>query len=798
VVGQLRRLLKISTGARHDEIQASVRAHLTQDPLASEQIESDLGAIILEASLGSQASSNIVNPAKSVALYFRNLSKKKPIILVFEDFHWMDSSTRSFVGELHEALRDHPIYLILTSRHESSVSALSQPDAHRISLERLSPSQAKEMALYLCHEETSEERLDALVSRSDGIPLFLEELVKSSSSDQARSAHHSIPATIPSSLNESLMARIDRMGEEKEILYIAAVIGRSFTKNLLEQIVQRSSSELSSYLNALQDNGLVFRVGIEPFTSYEFKHALVQELTYNSILKEKRAEYHRAIARTVQSGYGHISSTEPEIVAWHLENCGEIEEAIGLLKLAGRRAVAISAHQEAAQHFRHALHLAHQHELPKEEIEQILLLLGPQLLAESGFASAEVKKVYGEAESISSNSDNKEQFSRVLWGLWSNYVVGADLDKASNIASEFLRNAIEFDSPQDIVAGHYMNGVSQYYYGQLGSARLSFNEAKAIYRTMPPDEIDIRYGFDFNIIASSYLLWISALCGNYEQARSQCAALEREVDMLAHSGGSGFAQNFISCMYNFMGEFENAEHHARIASAVSEGMHLSQFGAQAQINLGRALDRLGNPQGAPLLRQGLKAYLDTGAKVAQPYALAWIAESHLDAGNVTRAEKAIAQGLDFSKQSGAVYFNAELHRLKAELAFRFSLETHDTISEMFAASLDSAEQTGALALKFKSVASFSHFLKATGQIDAAQQLSRKEIDGRHLIGNAPLREAAYQVMANVLAESILKRNAVTVGQVETGSRQQNAIKQEPRAFLRFSMIGKRYRSRTHK
>lgn len=596
------------------------------------------------------------------------LSDTTPVLLIFEDTQWMDSGSLNLMGKMRQNLAKHSVFVLATTRPVNQVEHANLNQFDVIELKRLDENQTRNVAQELKPDHISKKQLERIIERSDGIPLFLEELMNMVSQPQTGASKQKIKDAIPASLQETLMARIDRMGQEKDILHLAAVIGRSFNHSLLLDIAQQDTEIIEEYLKKLQEQDLVFRIGQPPYARYEFKHALVHKLAYQSILRDMRTQYHGRIAQALVRT--DSKSTAPEVIARHFEKAKEIERALEYFEEAGKQAVRVSAHHEAAKHFRKAVDLARG--LAKsgdgpDKVRHFLLLLGPQVLAEHGFASGEVEKVYSEARNLPSPPGEQENLSHILWGLWGYHIVKAQINQARGFADDFLALADQQTDTLEIAAGHYMVGVGKFYIGAFEEAQRSFEQAIQHCNREQHDEMVIRYGVDLSITSRAYLLWILALVDRPDDAEKQSQELLKEAEDGDHSFSAGFSHVFISGMYNFMNDSRNAEQHALVAMALAEGHGFAQLQAQAKINLGRALDRAGKANGIETLRQGLQEYQDTGAILARPYALAWLAEGYIDSGALAKASACLKEALSFSATSGETYFDFELNRLAEKL-----------------------------------------------------------------------------------------------------------------------------------
>ncbi|GLS35228.1 adenylate cyclase [Mesorhizobium tianshanense] len=696
LIQELRRVLSIGPDDDGEVLTSGLSTWLAE---LGQRSEHDLNClrVLLDPNVRSvELEADIAGLIGTIVRCLLRLTEHRPVILIFEDVHWLDPSSRDLLRALQESIGDSRVLLIAVTR--PLLEADCPPSVSPLDLGRLSISQTAAVARSIGPSYLSENDTAEIARRSDGIPLFLEELMNS-----LREAGRGgvAPAIVPTSLQETLMARIDQMGDEKEILHLAAVIGRIFDYALLKASTDYEDAQLQAYLQKLQDRDLVFRIGQIPYARYEFKHALVHELTYRSIVRNTCRSYHRRIADALKSNVAGLGANEPEVTAWHLEKGGVPDQAMDHLEIAGRQAVRVSAHREAARHFRWALRLAgNNNESGKhnERIKQLLLLLGPQLLAERGFASLEVGDVYRRAKALSNICADKSQNCRIVWGLWSNCIVRAQLDLAVELGEEFLGLAEETGDQLNTVAGFYTRGVVSYYLGAFDDAKKAFTTATAVHEDRFDEEMAVRFGINLQITANAYLLWIDTLSGNFERAVLASVALIGQAERCSHDASTGFAHNFISGMYNFMGNHLQAEHHATVAEALSNGQGFAQFRAHARINRGRALDRLGHAKGLELLKQGIADYVETGAELALAYAQAWLAEAFLDQGKMPQAQEAVSVGLSFSARTGVQYFDAELLRIKAVIQDQFGPSPDKEIIDIYEQSLAAATKVGARAL----------------------------------------------------------------------------------------------------
>jgi class 3 adenylate cyclase/tetratricopeptide (TPR) repeat protein len=358
------------------------------------------------------------------------LARRKPVLMLFEDAHWADATSLELLNLAIERVRHLPVLLLITFRPEFEAPWKGLSDVATVVLGRLDHGQAEIMAARVAGgRKLPAEVMAQIVAKTDGVPLFVEELTKHvlesglliEDGDCYRLDGPLPPLAIPSTLQDSLMARLDRLGLVKEIAQIGAAIGREFSYALLNAVVGRDEASLRSALAQLEDAELLFHTGAPPDVRYSFKHALVQDTAYESLLKSRRQVLHQRIATTLEARFPALAEAEPEVLARHFNLAALADQACLYYERAADRAVARSAYAEAVAHFEAAIAQAHQ--LPSGEDRNrrelaILLKLGPAILIFRGVQSPEVEQVYQRACDIAETSGDEHQLFKTLWGLW--------------------------------------------------------------------------------------------------------------------------------------------------------------------------------------------------------------------------------------------------------------------------------------------------------------------------------------------------------------------------------------------
>jgi len=657
-------------GLQSPTLLATVVQQLLVDlDLDTRRDRANLSAILKGGGLDStllQPAKDVDTPNDTLVSCIDKLSAIHPVLLVFEDAHWMDISTLESICLLQQKLGKSRVMTLVSRRPGKTAVDLGGVAKLTCRVGQLREDQTRELAALLRPDTMTDAHFEEIVQRSDGIPLFLEELMHNA----ADCGGGADPATavVPASLRETLAARLSHLGEARDLLLHAAIIGREFDAQLLQDVSGQSADELKTRLTALQRANLIYRKGAFEDNLFEFKHSLVLELAYQSVAPHKRRRRHKRIATALVETPDSYPPVTTEVIARHFERGGDVAKALDYLELAGMDAVRVAAHRDAGRYFGKALELAQEIDDATERertVSRFLLLLGPQLIAKHGFASSEVHDVYNKARSLTSVETGSAEVLQMLWGLWGAHMVKAEVRFAKQLSDDFLRHAMVRQDPIEVTAGHYMSGVGAFYIGALETAEQSMLAAVEASSQADFDEMVTRYSLDLGILARSYLSWCYALMDQPDKLEDNCLSLETAALLSDHAFCRAFASCFMATAFNFAEDWQQAERHALTARDLCRHGGFAQQMAQADINLGRARAATGDASGLRLMETGLKDYLSTGAVLARPYAEAWIAESYLSHNREAEALRQLVSVRRFTLRSGECYFDAELLRLSA-------------------------------------------------------------------------------------------------------------------------------------
>jgi class 3 adenylate cyclase/tetratricopeptide (TPR) repeat protein len=550
-----------------------------------------------------------------------SLARMQPVVLVLEDVQWADPSTLEFQQQVVEQSASAALMLIYTARPEFRAPWAPRSTHAHLVLTRLSRKQTHELVrLAAIQTPLNEQTVQLVAERADGVPLFAEELAQVVAMG---SGTPSLGPEIPATLADSLMARIDSLGEAKEIAQIASVVGRQFSYGMLREVAARPEEELQSALTRLSDSQLIHSRGSIPDATYLFKHVLMRDAAYGSLLITRRRELHRAVARALSEKFVQRNEIEPEILAHHLTEAGGGEAATAAWQRAGDRSSAQGSFVEAANHYQKAINVLRTlvQSTARDQREIALLMsLGATLSATKGFAAEEVATAYkrvGEL-SISMGRDSPS----VVLGLWQTYLNRGQVTQARDFAERTLKIAERGSSSLAKCWAHFALGATQLHLGNLDDSLKSLRTAVDEYH----EEDSRSRTFDPGVNAMSYLAVALVLSGFADQA---AAMAERALRMARHLGkpsNIAFCSVNACAMHQLYGNPSGVLDVTRETAPLTRARGLEQLGSALAVYSGWAVAALGNPaEGADQIRRGIAGWLLHGQKLPHAWYLSLLA-----------------------------------------------------------------------------------------------------------------------------------------------------------------------------
>jgi len=613
---------------------------------------------------------------RALLMQLEGLAALGPVLIVLEDAHWVDPTTLELFDLAIERLQHLPVLLIVTFRPEFRAPWIGSAHASSLTLSNLS----RQHAVALVENVTAGKPLPPevsgeIVARTDGVPLFVEELTRTvlesgllrDAGGRYALAGPLPPLAIPVTLQDSLLARLDRLAPVREVAQIAACIGREFSYELLAAVAARPSEGLRQALVDLVAAGLVLGHGAPPEAQYRFKHALVQEAAYGSLLRGRRQELHAQIARVIQERFLEIADAQPELVARHLTHAGLAAEAVAFWQKAGELAISRSALAEAVAHLTQALGVLET--LPdtitrrRRELE-LQVALGSAFAGTKGIASRQAERAWRRARELCDALGESARLSYVLRGQCGVHVVRAEFTRMREAGEEMMQLGEAQGDMLLLSSGRRAIGTSLFYMGELICARQHLEQVLI-------SELDSYFGFLMatRVVALSHLSIVLAVAGYADQARVRSLEALTMAEKLSHPGSVAYARSYRFMIHEMCGDLEAALAEAEAYLSLSREQGFSQFVGEATVFRGWALAESGQPvEGIRLIRDGIAAMLGTRERLSIPYYRALLADAYGRAG-LPKAERLrqLGKAITQSEHSNELWINAELYRRRGEV-----------------------------------------------------------------------------------------------------------------------------------
>jgi class 3 adenylate cyclase/predicted ATPase len=647
------------------------------------------------------------------------LARRQPVVMVLEDAHWIDPTSRELLDLAVERVRSLPVLLIVTFRPEFQPPWTGQPQVSVLTLNRLDRRDRTALVAQIAGGKALPEEVVAQIAdRTDGVPLFVEELTKSV-------LESGVPLVgIPTTLHDSLMARLDRLASVRLVAQIGAAIGREFPYPLLRAVSRLPEDELQAALARLVTSELVFQRGTPPDAVYAFKHALVQDAAHGSLLRGTRQQLHAQIAEALETHSPELVDSQPELLAQHYAEAGLVEKSVASWDKAARRSAARSAIAEAAAQFQKALdQLALLPDTPERQRQELDLRsgLGAVLLAVKGYAAPETGHASARARELWEQLGSPSEFLRVPFGQSRFHAMRGEYDLALRLDEDLLRLSRQRNDSGGLVLGHTSAGNNLWFVGRFASSRSHLEEVLALYDPISHRSLVHQAGYHPQL-ASQAILGIVLYCLGYpEQASAWSSAAIAEARSLAHP--PSLASSLVLGAFPPLlgGDDSVLGERAEQLVAVTTEQGFAFWGAAGTVYRGWVKVKNGDvAEGISLLRSGSSAYRATGAETAVPYFLALLARACKIAGQVQEAVTRLDDALQIVERTGERWFAAELNRHKGQLLLRQGQS--EAAEELYRKALSIAREQEAKLWQLRAAASLARLRRDQGRPAEARDL----------------------------------------------------------------------------
>ena len=736
VIGLLQNLLQLQTGTtpaeRFDALVAALERLGLGEPATVTVLATLLGIPLRApyAPVDITPQGRKALTLEAIASIILKRAAVQPVVCLVEDLHWADPSTLEFFSLLMSRAGSAPLNLVMTAR--STFKMPWQDGVTVIALEPLDRARAIAIISRVTKGQELPARLiDQIIDKTDGVPLFVEELTKTILESGALTetaggyvARDLTAVPIPTSLQASLTARLDRLGTVKQIAQLASVIGREFDYEMLRAVSSWSDEVLQQGLQHLTAAELVSRQGTPPAARYSFTHSLTRDAAYEMLLKSARRDHHRSIGTTLLERFAEVVELRPELAAHHFTEAGALDLAIPQWMKAGKKAAGESANVEAISHLDRALSLIAQ--LPaspeRDGLELgTLLTLGPPLVLSKGYVVEEVERTYLRAQELNERGGDLRQRFWIDQGINQFRMIRGEMALAMQLGDRLLTLAESLNDPLCVARAECIKGVNTCYNGEFAASAEWMD--RALSKLPTPDlEFVAVTGMDLGALCHMYAAWAHWHLGATDRAQSHVASAmaSAEASGLTHARGHALVWAGMAVSH-FLGDVDGVRQYSREATAISVRYGFPVWALQAALwsAWADAVSGTGAATGATDTSLSLlRMYQSQGANLTLTYFMALVAETHWHCGDITGAEALIDEALAHDQRLPDPMWSAEVNRLKGEIVLKRAADANaaTTARDYFTRALEIARQQGSVALAERAAASLARVsATATGR-----------------------------------------------------------------------------------
>jgi predicted ATPase len=632
-----------------------------------------------------------------------------------------------------------PVLLLITFGPEFEPSWVGQPHVTTLTLNRLTGHDVEAMINRVTGNKPMPASIrQEIIERTDGIPLFVEEMTRAVLEAENQRAAESMVAAIPSpvvavpaSLHASLMARLDRLGgPAKEVAQIGAAIGREFSHDMLAAVVNKGEAELEAALNRIFEAGLLFRQGVPPHATYLFKHALVQDAAYGTLLREPRRALHARIANTLEGDFPDIAENQPEVLARYCTEAGLIEKAAGLWGKAGQRSLARSALVEAVEQLTRALAqiaaLPATSALRREKIKLHVALITP-LMHVKGFAAPETKAaaeqarlLIEQAEAFGEHPEDPLLLYSTLFGVWAANLMAFNGDVCRDLAVQVLALAEKQEAAVPLMIGHRVMGTTLLHTGDFAESRAHLDRAFALYDPIEHRALATQHG---RVGILGFRSWVKWHLGYPEAALADADRALQDARELGQAAPLMFALSVTAWTQIFCGDYAAASSHESELVALADEKGTAWWKALGMWSQGVLFVLSGNASDAvQMITSGLTAYRAAGATAYVPLNLAYLATACADLGRFDDAWRSVDEALTAVEKTKERIFEADICRIAGEIAMKWPEPDTAKAQAYFDRALSVARRQQAKSWELRAAMSLARLWRDQGKVQQAREL----------------------------------------------------------------------------
>jgi class 3 adenylate cyclase/predicted ATPase len=655
-------------------------------------------------------------------------ARTMPLVLVLEDLHWADPTTLELMRGIAERGALAPLLVLATTRPEFRPSWNMRSHHSTISLAPLDRQQVRHMVGELsARHALPQELIDGVTERTGGVPLFIEEVTRYL---LERGEHGSGVQAIPPTLQQSLTARLDRLGAAREVAQICAVIGRGFSYTLLRAVAGLDDATLQGALDRLADADILLVQGLPPDSDYRFKHALIQDAAYENLLKSRRQTLHRHVAEALRD---NVAGAEPELLAHHFTQAGLTEAAREWWGKAGQRSLERSALIEAAAQFTRALdqiaNLPASTALRRDQIK-LQVGLASALMPTKGHAASETKAAFEralvliqQAETLGDPPEDPLLLFSVLYGLWAGRYAAFNGDAVRELATQFLALAEKENETVPLMVGHRIMGISLAFTGDLQRARTHLDCAMRLYDPAKHRALATRFGQDIGaaiLFQRCLPLW---MLGYPEAALADCNQVIRAAREIDHAATSAYALHFTTFVHIFCGNHSDAaaQSNELVALAHEKGSAIWEgLGVSLQGWISSLTDQTSDA--TQIISSGIETLVSTGLTLWKPFWLSSLARAYADRSQFDDAQRSVNEAMTVIEATRENWCEPEVNRIAGEIALKLPQPNARKAQAHFERAITVARAQQARSWELRAATSMARLWRHQGKSQQAREL----------------------------------------------------------------------------
>ena len=669
------------------------------------------------------------------------LSRSKPVLMIFEDAHWTDPTSLEALSKVVDRIRNLRVLLIVTFRPEFEAPWIGLPYVTALTINRLAQRDTEAMINRVVGNNPLPASLrQDIIERTDGIPLFVEELTKAvlegGNEGAAQRTVASIPSPtldVPASLQASLMARLDRLGSAKDVAQVGAAIGREFSYALLSAVISRPEQQLASALDRLIQAGLLFRQGVPPHATYLFKHALVQDAAYGTLLREPRRALHARIAETLETSFSEIAESQPELLARHCAEAGLIEKAAALWGKAGQRSLQRSAAVEASEQLTRAVSqlalLPSSPALRRQEIT-LQVALANALMHTKGYAASETRSAFEQArllieraEALGESPEDPLLLFAVLYGFWAANFVAFNGEALRELAAQFLALAEKQAASGPIMIGHRLMASSLAYTGDLVKGIAHYDEALALYDPAKHRALTTRFGQDVGVVILSVRAFALWLRGYPDRAHADIEGALGNAREIGHTVTLIYALTNAASLHIELGNYQEANSFDNEVAVLAEQTDTPFWKAVGIGHRGCIFSMTGKPSLAvDAITSAVTVLRSTGATIWMTMYLVYLARAYTGTAQFDDAWGYMREAGNLTETTKYRLWEAEVQRTAGEIALKSPEPDAAKAEGHFQRALAVARQQQANSWELRAAMSIARLWRGQGKRDEAREL----------------------------------------------------------------------------